>query len=104
MNSQLRQEDEVSTEHELSRHGRVVGESYRDACERLAGQLRAAETDLARAQSQRGAVLALHQRRDTDGRAACGHCSIVGRRGDVPVQLAVTLWPCPTVQALGGAA
>lgn len=58
--------------------------------------------ELVRLRLQRERVLALHLRRDTDGRAACGHCSIVGRRGDVPVQLAVTLWPCPTVQALGG--
>lgn len=33
------------TEHELAHRGRGIGESYRDACERLAGQLRATEID-----------------------------------------------------------
>lgn len=73
-----------------------------DECDHYLDAVLAVRAEIRQSRAQRAAVLAIHTRRDTGGQAACGHCSIVGRRGDVPVQLAVTLWPCPTVQALGG--
>lgn len=33
-------------------YGRQIGESYRDACERMVGQLRAQEADLARLRAE----------------------------------------------------
>jgi hypothetical protein len=77
------------------------GEIERDFASLIVENRRDVIREMERLRAQRDAVLALHPRRKIDGQIVCGHCTITGLRGGVPVQCAVTLWPCPTAQAMG---